>query len=121
MVLAFIEHGTVELHESEETAAAAWPGLDVAAGVVSFYRDDGIYLEPIFTVPNRDVRLLGFSMWKRSGTYHLAPQPNAEEDPLWLALLEHPDLKPSLGFSTTDQLKRYLVSKGVVVEKPASV
>ena len=118
MILAFVEDGTIRLHGSEEEATAEYEGVDVESQVVMFYRDDGIYLEPVFTEPNRYGRLLGLISWSESGTYHLEPRPDATEDPLWLALLEHPILEPGLGFSSIEELRRHLKENGVAVDDP---
>ena len=120
MVLAFLEYGALVLYDSDEDAAAAYDAVDVESEFVSFYRDDGTYLKPVVTVPNRYGRFLGLFRWSRSGTVRLVPELNTNEDPFWLALLEHPDLKPSHGFTTIDQLKQYLASKGAVVDRAHS-
>ena len=118
MIIAFIEDGTIALHTTEADAAVAYEGVDVESGTVLFYRDDGMYLEPVFTTPNRYGRFLGLFPWSASGTYRLAPQPDTAEDPLWLMLFEHELLEPALGFTTKEQLKAHLASRGAIVERP---
>ena len=81
MVLAFVEDGTAYVYESEAEAIVAWEGLDVEAGVVRFYAEDGTYLEPVFTEPNQYRRILGLFSVCQSGVYHLEARPNATEDP----------------------------------------
>lgn len=118
MILAFVEDGTLRLHRSEEEATAEYEGVDVESRVVMFYREDGVYLEPVFTEPNRYGRLLGLISWSESGTYHLEPRPGTAEYPLWLALLEHPILEPGLGFGSMEELRRHLKENGAAVENP---
>ena len=121
MILAFIEDGTIALHATEAEAVRAYEGVDVESGVVTFYRDDGTWLEPVFTTPNRRGRFLGLFPWSASGVYRLEPRQNAAADPLWLALFEHELSQPAMGFDTKDQLKAHLASRGATVDKPASL
>ena len=118
MVLAFVEDGTAYVYRSEAEAIAAWEGLDAEAGVVTFYAEDGTYLEPVFTEPNQQRRILGLFSVCQSGVYHLEPRPDATEDPLWVALLEHPLLEEGGVFGSMEELKAHLRAKGAVVERP---
>ena len=118
MVLAFVEDGTAYVYPSDAEAFVAWEGLDAEAGVVKFYAEDGTYLEPVFTEPNQERRILGLFSVCQSGVYHLEPRPGATEDPLWVALLEHPLLEEGGLFGSMEELKAHLRSKGAVVERP---
>lgn len=118
MILAFLEDGTLELHETEAAAVAAYEGVDVESGVVSFYADDGTPLAPEFTARNRHGKLLGLLRWSESGAYRLVPSVGGTADALWLALLEHPHLAPNARFATLEALKAHLAARGAVVERP---
>ena len=59
--------------EDEAAARRAWEPIDVENQVVVFYSEDGIWLEPYFTKPNR-YRLFGLIL--DQGKFELRANPN---------------------------------------------
>ena len=116
MVFAFLEDGTLVVHATPQDAAREYEGIDVESGVVRFYDEGGTYLEPRFTTPNRQGRLLGLMPWVESGTYELVPNPSAEADAFALALYETSVLEPNPWFDSLDALKATLAARGVAVD-----
>jgi hypothetical protein len=123
MIFVFDENGNVDVVERREEACKKYPGRDVDSGCFVFYDDDGNYLRPDFTVPNKRNRLLNFfgiTSLDKDGIYDLKPDPQAKEDPMWLMLYESSRLNPNNYFRTFEEAKAHLRSKGVVVDQPPS-
>lgn len=116
MIFAFVEDGTLEVYEDINAAQNAHEGIDVESGAVHFYDSSGTYLEPRFTVPNRQGKILGVFGWVTSGVFELIANPKAEQDSFALALYETKVMTPNRWFSTLVQLKAELANKGVAVE-----
>ena len=115
MVFAFLEDGTLVVHATPSEATREYEGIDVESGVVRFYDESGIYLEPRFTTPNRMGKMLGLIPWVESGSYELVPNPSADADSFALALHETGALEPNPWFASLDELKATLAARGVVV------
>ena len=115
MVLAFLEDGTLVVHESVVDASRHYEGIDVDAGVARFYDESGTPLSARFTTPNRAGKTLGLVPWVVSGTYELVPAPASGADPIALALYETSVLEPNPWFASLDALKAALAARGVVV------
>jgi hypothetical protein len=115
MIFAFLEDGTLEVHEDLTSVQREYEGVDVENGVVHFYSEDGVYLEPHFIVPNRRGKLLGFLGWVTSGVFQLIPNAKAEQDSFALALHETSSLAPNRWFTSLEHLKSELSAKGIAV------
>jgi hypothetical protein len=115
MIFAFLEDGTLEVHEDLASVQREFEGVDVENEVVHFYNEQGVYLEPEFIVPNRSGKLLGLFGWVASGVFQLIPNANAGRDSFALALHETSSLAPNRWFGSLEQLKSELLAKGVVV------
>ena len=116
MIFAFVEDGTLHVYETAQEAIRAYEGIDVESGVVRFYDESGIYLEPRFIHPNRSGKTLGILPWVESGAYDLVANPTAQGDAFALALYETRILDPNPWFTSLEQLKSALAAKGVEVE-----
>lgn len=114
VILAFLDDGTILLHQSVSEAVAKHEAVDAENGDVVFYRDDGTYLQPVFAPPKWPKVFGGLA----SDTYHLEPQPAANEYPLWVALLDHPLVEPRWHIQSAVDLRRHLASKGVETDPP---
>jgi hypothetical protein len=115
MVFAFLEDGTLVVHETAADAVRDYEGIDVESGVVHFYDDSGTPLSARFTTPNRTGKTLGLIPWVESGTYQLVPDPASGADPIALALHETSVLEPNRWFASLDEVKAALAARGVVV------
>ena len=116
MVFAFLEDGTLVVHETAADAIPHYEGIDVESGVVRFYDEAGTYLQPRFTTPNRAGKTLGVVPWVVSGSYELVADPASREDSFALALHETSTLEPNRWFASLDALKAALAARGVVVD-----
>src|SRR5687767_13316562 len=105
MIFAFADDSTLSVYENPADAIRDFEGIDVESGVVRFYNDAGVYLEPRFITPNRTGKLLGLFGWVVSGSYELVENPSAGEDSFALALLETQTLNPNRWFASLDQVK----------------
>lgn len=115
MIFAFIEDGTLEVHENLASVQREFEGVDVEEQVVRFYNESGVYLEPKFMVPNRRGKILGLIGWVTSGVFELVPNANAPQDSFALALAETNSLAPNPWFESLEQLKGELSARGVSV------
>jgi hypothetical protein len=115
MIFAFLDGGTLEIHEDLASAQREHEGIHVEEGVVHFYNELGVYLEPKFIVPNRRGKLFGLIDWTSSGVFHLVPNAKAQQDSFALALHKTCLLAPNRWFDSLEQLKSELSAKGVVV------
>ena len=118
MIFAFVEDGTLHVYETAQEAIRAYEGIDVESGLVRFYDESGVYLEPRFIHPNRSGKTLGVIKWVESGAYDLVANPAAQEDSFALSLYETRVLDPNAWFTSLEQLKSVLAAKGVEVEWP---
>lgn len=118
MIFAFNEEGTLEILEGADDARRDYEGIDVEAGMVTFYDEHGTPLAPVFSVPNRHGRILGLFPWSASGVFDLVPEPAGTGDSFALALFEAGSLKPNRWFSTIDRLKNTLRERRVKVDYP---
>ena len=107
MIFAFIEDGTLAIHADIAEVQREYEGIDVESGVIRFYDASGTYLEPIFTTPNRISRRFLLFTSVLSGTYDLRAAPNADEDPIWVYLVETSSLEPNPYFATVAEVKAY--------------
>jgi len=105
MIFVFIEDGRLDFIEDVAEARQRYKVSDVESRVFQFYDDSGSYLRP---------RRSG------SGTFELVPGPDADEDPIWLALFEASAINPNPWFKTIEEAKTHLRSKSAVVDRPPS-
>jgi len=75
------EERSLHVFPDAETAAAYCEGLDVEATLWLFWDDDGLPLEPQFTIPNKRGLFTG-----TSGTYHLVKNASSDSGVLQEAL-----------------------------------
>ncbi len=118
MIFAFNEEGTLEILAGAAEARRDYEGIDVEAGMVTFYDEHGASLAPVFSVANRHGHFLGLFPWSASGVFDLVPKLPGTGDSFALALFEAGSLKPNRWFSTIDQLKNTLRERGVKVDYP---
>lgn len=118
MVFAFEEGGTLVIHKTVEDATRAYEGIDVESGIIKFYREDGTYLWPVFSLPNRSGRFLGIFRWVKSGVYRLEPDSGESDDSIGVALHEAVVMEPNRWFQKIEQIKDALRQPGVRVDGP---
>lgn len=107
MIIAVIEDGTIEVVEDLAEARRNYEPIDVESDVIVFYAEDGTWLKPVFTKPNR-YRFFGFVL--EQGEYDLAPDPNLDStvDPFDVALAESVALEPNPYFASLDELRAHV-------------
>ncbi len=113
MIYAFIEDGTLELIADAGEARSKYEGIDVEAGVVTFFDEKGAPLEAVFSVPNRRGKTLGLIPWVESGVFDLAPAVRHDGDSFALALSEAVALAPNPWFRTLDELRAHARQLGI--------
>jgi len=109
VIFAFQEDGTAYVLDSE-AAAQRWEPIDVESQVVVFYAEDGTWLEPRFTRPNRR-RFFGLLL--RQGAFELVRNPVRDPavDPIEVALDEAGRLEPNPRFKTLDDIRAALARR----------
>jgi hypothetical protein len=113
LIYAFVEDGTLELIADAGEARRRYEGVDVEAGVVTFYDETGAPLQAVFSVPNRAGKTLGLLPWVESGVFDLVQATNPAGDSFALALAEAVSLEPNLWFRTLDDLRAHARAKGL--------
>lgn len=117
MILAFLDDTSVSVLADEAEANRKHEGIDVENGSVIFYSDEGVWLEPHFTTPNRHGKFLGLFRWSESGVYKLLP-PSKEagsQNPIGAKLAGTTLLNANQWFKSLDELKEHLRNKGAAV------
>ena len=109
MIFVFVEDGTLEIVESLEEARKNYEGIDVESKVFEFFDENGKYLKPIFTKPNKIKKLFWLLYTVESGDYDLEPSPS-EEHNILDALSEVQAIEPNKWFKTVDEVKQFLTS-----------
>ncbi len=117
MIFAFLEDGTLELIADADEARRTYEGVDVEAGVVQFYDEQGNPLQPRFSVPNRRGRALGLISWVESGVYDLEPATDPAIDSFAMALAEAVSLAPNPWFDTLAALRIHVGARGLGAER----
>ena len=108
MIFVFDDSGMLQVLEDLEAVQRECEALDVESGAFVFYADDGTWLRPRFTTPNRH-RFLSHA----SGTYVLErePTPPPEVDSIDVALDESVGIDPNAWFGSLDAVRAHIVSR----------
>lgn len=107
MIIAFVEDGTVSVLEDIEAVRRDFEAIDVESETVVFYRDDGTWLEPKFTVPNKR----SFFGWiVTPGKFDLVPNasPPPQIDRFDAALDEAVALNPNSHFDSIEAIRKHV-------------
>ena len=106
MIIAYGEDGMFTVHADLAEVRREWEPIDVESGVAVFYDDDGTWLKPVFTTPNRR----GFFGGISQGEFTLArcDERDAGVDPIDVALDEAAGIEPNPYFDSLDALRRHL-------------
>ena len=116
LTFAFVEGATLQVFADKAAAASEFEGIDVESRTVNFYDLDGAHLEPVFTAPNRQGKILGLIGWVTSGSYDLVRSSDSAHDSIALALHDTSLMEPNDFFSDLDQLREALRVRGVQVD-----
>ncbi len=111
MIFIFADDQTLQVVNSLEEVRRNCEGIDVENGVFRFFDENGSHLEPWFTKPNKKGGDLGIFSWVESGEYELIPSLSANEDDIFLNLLETSELESNPWFKSLDDVKGYLESR----------
>jgi hypothetical protein len=109
MIFAFVEDGTLEVLDGPE-AAQRYEPIDVENYVFVFYDEDGTWLKPRFTRPNRR-RFFGFILERGSFELERSTQPDPAVDPFSTALAEVQGLEPNNYFTSVEAIRRHVASR----------
>jgi hypothetical protein len=112
VILAFAEDGMLAVLDDLAAAQRECEGIDVESGVYVFYAEDGTWLRPRFTQPNRR-RGFAFFQTIESGVFVLEPDasPPADIDPIDVALDEAAGLEPNGHFATLDAVRAHVAAR----------
>jgi hypothetical protein len=110
MIFAFAEDGSLAVLDDLAAAQGECEGIDVEGGMYVFYADDGAWLRPRFTRPNRS-RGLAFAKWVESGEYVLEREPRPDDvDDFDTALAAATALQPNGHFATLDAVRAHVAA-----------
>lgn len=103
MIIAVIEGGTIEVVEDLAEARRSYEPIDVESDVIVFYDEDGTWLKPVFTKPNKK-QLFGLVL--EQGEYELVREAELGPgiDPFDAAIGETVAMEPNRFFATLDEL-----------------
>jgi hypothetical protein len=109
MIFAVVEDGTVKVLENE-AVAQTWEPIDVESRAAVFYAEDGTWLEPRFTRPNR-YRFLGLVL--EQGAFELVRNAAGDPtiDPIAVALDDAVALEPNPYFRTIDEIRQHVAAR----------
>lgn len=106
MIFVFIEDGTLDVINSLEDALREYEGIDVESGVFEFYDENGTYLKPVFSVPNKyESHLFGVIKSVESGVYGLVPAPGECEESFENMLDDVQFLNKNRFFGSLEEIK----------------
>jgi hypothetical protein len=108
MIFVVVEDGTVEVLDRPE-AALQYEPLDVESGVFLFYDEDGTWLKPRFTKPNRR-RIFGLLLENGSFELERTDDLDPDVDPFDVVLSEAQVLEPNRYFATLDAVRQHVAS-----------
>ena len=107
MIFAFGEDGMIAVYPDHAEAKRQWEPIDVESRAVVFYAEDGTYLKPEFTTPNKHSL---FGLVLTQGEYDLvrcaAPPP--EIDPIDVALDEAAGVETNPHFDSVDAIRAHV-------------
>jgi hypothetical protein len=106
MIIAYGEDGMFTVHADLAEVRREWEPIDVENGVAVFYAEDGTWLKPEFTKPNR--RGIFGSISQGEYTLTRCEQRDAHVDPIEVALDEAAGIEPNPYFDSLDSIRRHL-------------
>lgn len=110
MIIAVIEDGTIEVVEDLAEARRNYEPIDVESDVIVFYDEDGTWLKPVFTRPNKK-QLFGLVL--EQGEYELRREIELDPgvDPFDAAIAETVAMEPNRFFSTLSELRAHVEAR----------
>jgi hypothetical protein len=105
VIFVVVEDGTVEVLDGLE-AAQEYEPFDVENEVFLFYDEDGTWLRPRFTRPNRR-RLFGLVLEQGAFVLERSPALDAAVDPFHVAVGEALALEPNAHFKSLVAVREY--------------
>jgi hypothetical protein len=115
-LFVFPNDTTLEICESLEVARREYEGIDVEAGVYSFFDFTGVPVKPVFTVPNDHSKFLGLIPSCSSGVFEFERDSASESHGIASALGNAEHLKKNQIFETLDDVSRHLERRGCRME-----
>ena len=109
MIFAFLENGFLEIKRDLSEVRRDFEAVDVENLVVEFYDDEGRELEPVFTMPNRRRKFLGFLLSLEQGEFELRPTQDPTWDPVEVMLAQTVALEPNPFFNSLEEVRKHLL------------
>lgn len=108
------EERSLHVFPDAETAASYCEGIDVEATVWLFWDDEGMPLEPQFTIPNKRGLFTG-----TNGTYHLVKARNVQRGILQEALEQIRQVIGERPLNSVRAVREYLDRRAPLIPNPA--
>ena len=109
MIFAFVEDGTVEVLDGPAVAQHYEP-IDVENQVFVFYDEDGTWLRPRYTRPNRR-RFFGLLLEEGSFELERSTEPDPVVDSFSVAINAAVTLKANKYFPSLEAIRQHVASK----------
>jgi hypothetical protein len=106
MILAYGEDGMFTIHADLAEVRRQWEAIDVENNVVVFYDEDGTWLQPVFTTPNRRGWFGGITQGEYTLTRCNEREPQV--DPIEVALGEAAGVEPNPHFDSVESIRRHV-------------
>jgi hypothetical protein len=111
-LFVFLNDTTLQICESLESARRDYEGLDVEAGVYSFFDFAGVLVKPVFIVPNDYSKFLGLIPYCTSGVFVFERDSSSEDHIIASALSNAEHLTQNQIFETLDDVCHHLERRG---------
>jgi hypothetical protein len=115
-LFVFLDDTTLEICESLEDARRDYEGIDVEAGVYSFFDFAGVPVKAVFIVPNLHSKFLGLIPSCSSGVFEFERDSASASHLIATALSNTARLAQNQIFATLDDVRRHLERRGCCME-----
>ncbi len=106
MIFVFLGDGTLDVIENLNVARTNYEGIDVENNEYVFFNQNGAYLKPIFTEPNKINRyLFGVFCTIQSGVFELVEAPDECKQTFQALLEKQPLLNENDFFNNLEEIR----------------
>jgi hypothetical protein len=115
-LFVFLDDTSLEICESLEDARREYEGIDVEAGVYSFFDYAGAPVKPVFIVPNVHSKFLGLISSCSSGVFEFERDSTSESNRIASKLNNTEHLTKNQRFETLYDVCRHLERRGCCMD-----
>jgi hypothetical protein len=116
-LFVFPNDTTLEICESLKDARREYEGIDIEAGVYTFFDFSGVPVKPVFTIPNAHSKFLGLIPSCSSGVFEFERDSTSQSHDIASALSNAEHLTQNQIFETLDDVCDHLQRRGCCVEQ----